>query len=400
MKKILVYTENYERGGGNQYVIDLINNFPENCSFILISNKNGMFESDLEKIERQFQYHTINIRSIPILYQNIKSGRLSKLFFFICRVLIKAFRFLIYGFFKWSNNKKIKKTIAYHNPALVISCNGGYPSAITCLDCVNSANQLKIPVWLTVVSMPHKKTMVDLLYKKIKDNINYLIVNSECIKNEFIVKRGFLPDKIVVLHNFIPTKEIHNGPVNFTRFNINLPVYKLGYIGRIEQAKGIMYLLDSFKKLLKDYPNLQLILTGSGRDMALAQTYCTENGIADKVIFMGYYHGNVKDVLTTFDVFIFPSLWEGLPYSVLEAMANARLVISTNVGGIPEIITDNENGFLVEPANSEKLYDKINYVLNSDDNHQIIANGVATIKDKFSGTLFRQKLKSLLDSSI
>ncbi|GGF08145.1 glycosyltransferase family 4 protein [Flavobacterium limi] len=398
MKKILVYTENYQRGGGNQYLVDIINNIPKDFSVDILSNKGGIFKEDFNKIRIKYTYHEINILSIYNLYDKIKTISESKFLLFFSKTMVYFFKYFLFFAFKKINFKRIEQFIEDENYNLVICCNGGYPGGLTCLDCVDVAESKNIKVWLTVVSMPQTKSVIDFIYKGIFQKVDKLIVNSAKIAEEFLKTRSVAFGRLEVLYNCLPNDSIDIIPEAQVTYDVTMHEYILGYVGRIEKSKGIFYLLDAFAQLLPHLPNLKLVMVGSGIDLEFAKTYCITKGIQEKVEFTGFYAGDISVILKRFNLFVFPSLWEGLPYSVLEAMANSRLVVSTNVGGIPEIIEDGVNGFLVPAANSKLLTEKIKYVLGEfKDYDEVVKNSLNTIKYKFSENSFSKGLKSFFD---
>ena len=396
MRKIVVYTENYQRGGGNQYFIDVINSLPENSEIIILSNKGGIFEQDFNKIKGVYTYLALPIWSVHTLVYKPLKILTNTYFLFFYKVCTLIFRVPLVWIFKKINYNTLSKSIKTFKPDLIISCNGGYPGALSCLDCIKVANNAGIKVWLSVVSMPQKKSVVELLYKNILQKCDKLIVNAENIAAAFIKSKRVIEEQIFVLHNCLPDNTILTHATPPRSYSPNLNNYNIGYIGRIEKSKGIFYLLDAFEKLVFLFPNLRLILVGTGSDLDKAVSYCKSKAISDKVDFTGYYSGAIGNVLKTFDLFVFPSLWEGLPYSVLEAMANGKLVISTNVGGIPEIITDGYNGFLVPPANTHALIMKIQKVIeNNHDIKNISSKALKTIQEQFSAHFFKNKIQML-----
>lgn len=154
---------------------------------------------------------------------------------------------------------------------------------------------------------------------------------------------------------------IPNG-VNVEIFNPAIPpIFKerkfiFLFVGKLTKTKGILYLLKAFKKLKKDYNNVNLILVGSGAPSTVKELKKEARNDED-IKFLGVKPADeIKSYYTSCDVFVMSSLSEGFGIANLEAMACAKPVISTKVGGIVDVVIDGQTGFLVEPANSDELY--------------------------------------------
>ncbi len=136
----------------------------------------------------------------------------------------------------------------------------------------------------------------------------------------------------------------------------------IGTIAEYTKNKGLIYLLKAFKQLQQhstlNIQHLTLILIGSGEnpDKQKLEKFIQKNKI--KNIHLIEYLPNAGQYLKAFDIFILPSLKEGLPYTLLEAMAAQTPIIATQVGGIPEILKPN-SGILIKPKNSQILAKKI-----------------------------------------
>jgi len=127
------------------------------------------------------------------------------------------------------------------------------------------------------------------------------------------------------------------------------------FLGRLASAKGINELLDAAAALAPRFPQLRLVLGGSG-DLAAMRRAARERGIGHLVELPGWLDAAARDAeLAQASVFCLPSHAEGLPMSVLEAMAAAKPVVATHVGGIPELVRDGENGLLVSPHDTAAL---------------------------------------------
>lgn len=135
-------------------------------------------------------------------------------------------------------------------------------------------------------------------------------------------------------------------------------------VGRLEPQKGIVHFLDAAAIVLKTVPNCQFLIVGDGPDRTSLESHAAELGIAPSVTFTGP-RPDVPELLKTSNVFVLASLWEGMPNALLEAMAAGLPVVATAVEGSREIVTNNENGLLVEPRNAAALGQAIVRLLDS-----------------------------------
>jgi len=162
-------------------------------------------------------------------------------------------------------------------------------------------------------------------------------------------------------------------------------------IGRLIDWKGTKFLLLAMEKVLKQLPDAQLIIGGTGPEKENLIRLSTELNIQDSVVFAGYIEDEfLLEYYSKADIFVLPSIdingqTEGLGVVLLEAMACCVPVIGSNVGGIPDIIQDGYNGYLVPEKNPEELSKKIIQLLVD----PVLArrfgeNGLATVQNKFT----------------
>lgn len=123
------------------------------------------------------------------------------------------------------------------------------------------------------------------------------------------------------------------------------------FVGRLDPVKGVVVLFDAVASLLAAGTPLHLTLVGDGPQRADLERRAAELGIAGSVTFAGYRNQDeVQQHLRDADVFVLPSFAEGVPVSLMEAMAISRPVVATNVGGVTELVRDGVNGFVVAPG--------------------------------------------------
>jgi glycosyltransferase involved in cell wall biosynthesis len=127
------------------------------------------------------------------------------------------------------------------------------------------------------------------------------------------------------------------------------------FLGRVERGKGIFDLLETISALRAPIPDLRLVCAGEG-DLAAVARYARHLGIEDAVRFTGWIGSAEKQsLMRRAAVFVLPSYAEGLPMSLLEAMAAGVPVVATEVGGIPDVVTDGVTGFLFRPGDIATL---------------------------------------------
>ncbi len=142
-------------------------------------------------------------------------------------------------------------------------------------------------------------------------------------------------------------------------FGLTPTEFIFGNIGRLHEQKGHKYLLEAFAKVTNP---ARLLIVGDGELRDELITLANKLEISDRVSFLGA-RSDVKEFLSAIDVFIMPSLWEGQPIALLEALALNKPCIASDVDGIPEIITDGVNGYLVQPRDIDKLARIMNLVV-------------------------------------
>jgi glycosyltransferase involved in cell wall biosynthesis len=130
--------------------------------------------------------------------------------------------------------------------------------------------------------------------------------------------------------------------------------YVMGYTGRITSVKGLDTLIKAFARVLAHHSHARLVIIGEGEERPALMSLAQDLGVSDAVIWPGFRQ-DIARLLAAMDVFVQPSSNEGLSLSILEAMAAAKPVVITDVGGAREVVVDRETGLLVEPGSVEPL---------------------------------------------
>ncbi|MFT4225571.1 glycosyltransferase family 4 protein [Micropruina sp.] len=135
---------------------------------------------------------------------------------------------------------------------------------------------------------------------------------------------------------------------------------RLLFVGRLDQVKGVTVLFDAVAELATSGTPLELTLVGDGPQRPELERRVAELGIGDAVHFTGYQSQSaVQEHLRRCDVFVLPSFAEGVPVSLMEAMAQGKPVIATNVGGVTELVADGVNGRVVVPGSVSALREAV-----------------------------------------
>jgi len=240
-----------------------------------------------------------------------------------------------------------------------------------------------IPV---IISTEHSINLEEgWLKKKIKLVLSWfskkIIAISEGVRDYSIKAEKISPKKLAVIYNGIDLKTFqYRGfrPIQAGQL-INAAV-----TARLEKEKGHKYLLAALSKINKKYPNFTLNIIGTGSLEADLKQQAANLGVLEKIVFWGQQLEPEK-ILKNMDLFILPSLLEGLGIVLLEAQAIGVPVLASNVGGIKEVIKDNETGLLFEPQNAQAIFEAVNALLSNQAlAKKLIENAYAQVQAKFT----------------
>lgn len=189
----------------------------------------------------------------------------------------------------------------------------------------------------------------------IRIKVNCLIAVSSQI--EQVLSRKYGTRKVVQIHNgirFCRTQRIKTAVETRQQLGIDRSRRIIGTVGRLTAVKGHEYFLAGAQQLLQNRRDLHFLIVGDGPLLDHFKGKARNLGIASHVTFLGH-RDDTYDLIGAMDVFVLPSLHEGIPMVILEAMALARPVVASRVGGIPEVITDAVHGLLIPVADSGEL---------------------------------------------
>lgn len=212
-------------------------------------------------------------------------------------------------------------------------------------------------------AIPIKNTVLNRYY--FKSVVTDILANSIATKNTVLKNNAnlFPEEKIKVIYNGIDFNDFSEKDFQpiYTKQNDELVLINLG---RMEFEKNQKFLIEVAQELKFRNLNFKLIIGGAGRLKEALEKLAKALNVSDIVLFPGFIQ-NPKDLMYSGDVFLLPSLWEGFGYVLAEAALCKKPIVAFNVASIPEVVIDNETGFLT-PLNDLQLFaDKIELLYNN-----------------------------------
>lgn len=197
--------------------------------------------------------------------------------------------------------------------------------------------------------------------------VDRYIAVSQASKDRLVAFLGMPPDRLVAVPNAVELQRFAT-PAEPGRAAVraqwaippDAPV--LSVLARLSPQKGLTYLISAMPAILVEHPDAYALVVGEGYLRPDLEAQARALGVEDRVLLVGYRQ-NVVDYLRASDLFVLPSLFEGMPLSILEAMGAGLPVIATAVDGTPEVVLDGETGLLVPPEDPAALAQSVNRLL-------------------------------------
>lgn len=197
-----------------------------------------------------------------------------------------------------------------------------------------------------------------------------IIAVSEEVKRDILKYDKIPEDKVQVIYNGVDLNAFNQ---SFDKKQIkkklginpdDVPV--IGTVGRLTEQKGHIYLLQAILKLKNKFPDIKVLIVGDGPLMDALKSYTSSSGLSKNVIFTGFKR-DIPALLSIMDIFVFPSLWEGLPNALIEAMASGKTIIASNLPQIKEVLGSDGLGILVPPKDSDSISQSIDFLLKNEE---------------------------------
>lgn len=196
-----------------------------------------------------------------------------------------------------------------------------------------------------------------------------LILVSEADRNRALTFKLAPLSKMYIINNGIdfPKDEgVNSLERKKKELGIEISHPLVGTVARLHRQKGLTYLIKAAKKIRHAVPEVKILIVGGGPLRKKLERAARKAGLGNSLVFMGE-RGDATELLSIFDVFVLPSLWEGLPYVLMEASALGKPIVASDVEGVNEIIENEKTGMLVPPRNSENLAEAVIKLLHEKD---------------------------------
>jgi glycosyltransferase involved in cell wall biosynthesis len=204
-----------------------------------------------------------------------------------------------------------------------------------------------------------------------------MIAVSEAVAEFCVERRSIDPEQIEVISNSIPLENFRNVSGQATKeaaeeLGVDLAAPIIGTVGRLDEIKGVQYLLDAIPKIQAEIPDVQVLIVGDGTLRAELEEKAERLGVASNVVFTGERR-DVPRLYELMDVKIISSIREGGPLTLFEAMAAGTSVVTTPVGVVEEVIENGKNGLLVRPRAPKEISETVVCLLENDERRREIA---------------------------
>lgn len=265
-----------------------------------------------------------------------------------------------------------------------------------------AAKHCKTPSVMSIQNTySHHKLHRRILNWYVSRFVRTIIVGSEDIKRDVMKNDWVASSKITVIDNCVDLDVIKSKVSREEmREQLSIPegAVVLGTIGRLEEQKGHRFLIQALKLLCESEIQFFLVLVGEGKKRDELERLVEELSLQERVMFLGT-RTDIGDLLMAMDIFIMPSLWEGLSLSMLTAMAAEKPVIATNVGGVKKVLGDDEYGLVIESGKPEAIVYAIEKILN--DKHAVknkLVKAKALVYERYSAQSMVKSLEQIYSS--
>lgn len=336
MKTILLVIDNIEFGGGERGFLQVARGLKNRFEFFVAAMPGGAFHQEIEEL------------GIPFVPMDVSR-----------RISLKPIRQI--------------RNFVKANEVDIVHSQGARADFFARL----AGRIANVPHILSTIQMPIEGFDVGILRKKIYLFLDRLsgrfverfIVVSEALQRLLIQDRGVPVQRVVKIYNGIEAN-LYQPLAKHTdlrnEWGIPATIPLIGAVGRLVWQKGFEFFMKAIPEILQSSPEAKFLIVGDGPLRAQLEKLAQSLNIYDSIIFTGF-RSDIRQILSTIDVLMVPSLLEGLPMIILEGMAMAKPIVATNIDGITEQISHEREGILVPARKPEALAGAVLKIIESDE---------------------------------
>jgi glycosyltransferase involved in cell wall biosynthesis len=269
----------------------------------------------------------------------------------------------------------------------------------------------KVPI---IVHTPHGhvfwgyfnrwKTSLFILLERLTARITDRIITLTEQEKKDHLRFSIAPEgKFTVIHSGVDLTKFTGAGINASgmRKNLGIPenAFVVGTVGRLTAVKGHKYLIEAAAKVVQEKPDAHFAFLGDGELLDEFKKMVYSLDIENHVHFLGW-RPDVAEIMATFDIFVLPSLNEGMGKVLVEAMAMGKPIIASHVGGIPDLVHPGENGFLVPPEDAMAIAEAIKVLYSESEKRRNMGKKGRTIATHYGVEMMVQKIGRLYYESI
>ena len=230
-----------------------------------------------------------------------------------------------------------------------------------------------------------------------------IIANSRSVRNSHIKRERIPLNKIIAIPTGVDTQEFKPQSIDIKKreelFGLKEPVPVVGIIGRLVEGKGYEYFMEAAVKVLRS-THAKFVMVGKGPWREKLEKISNKLGISNEVLFMGYYQ-DLVGILSVIDILVLSSLSEGLSNVLLEGMAMAKPVVTTDIESNAQVVVNGETGILAPPRNPEALAEGIIRLLkNKEEARRMGLAGRKRVKKYFDIKKTVERVEEIYDKLI
>jgi glycosyltransferase involved in cell wall biosynthesis len=210
-----------------------------------------------------------------------------------------------------------------------------------------------------------KRYAHNLLYRLSASLVSSYIAVSEEVKTAMVRTIGPIHDKIVVISNGVDLRRYEQSVDKLsvrTRLGLDLDARLIAVVGTLKEPKGHCYLVEAMTDIVRRHPEVHALFIGDGNLRDELKSQVERLALKNYVHFLGNRQ-DVPDLLAASDLFVLPSLWEGLSMALLEAMASDKPIVATSVAGTNQVLIPGKTGLVVPPGDVRRLAEAIEELL-------------------------------------